>query len=80
MIKNLPPSFRQLKSMAQIQGWDKGHATLTISRTGLTELLKPFLEWVDFDEAWYLKTYPDVAAAVATKQVSSAFDHYVNFG
>ena len=33
-----------------------------------------------FDEAWYLRTFPDVAAAIATGAVPSAFDHWLTWG
>ncbi len=33
-----------------------------------------------FDEQWYLKNNPDVAAAVRAKKISSGHDHYVTTG
>ncbi len=33
-----------------------------------------------FDEAWYLSTYPDVAAHVATGGARSGFEHYIRDG
>ncbi len=33
-----------------------------------------------FDPAWYLSTYPDVAAAVAAGQVASAWQHFITTG
>jgi hypothetical protein len=35
---------------------------------------------VEFDEAWYLKTYPDVAKAIQEGVVKSALGHYLNHG
>jgi hypothetical protein len=80
MGKSYPPCFTQLKAKAQIKGWENGHHTLTISREGLVELLRPFLKKIDFDEAWYLETYPDVAEGLVNQQISSGLDHYLNFG
>ncbi|MBL6455897.1 hypothetical protein JMJ55_11230 [Belnapia sp. T6] len=37
-------------------------------------------EPVAFDEAWYLKTYPDVRAAVAAEIFSSGLDHFLQHG
>ncbi len=33
-----------------------------------------------FDEAWYLKAYPDVAMAIEAKIVKSALEHYLRHG
>jgi putative transposase len=35
---------------------------------------------VNFDEAWYLATYSDVADAVRAGACASGWDHYVQFG
>lgn len=35
---------------------------------------------MDFAEAWYLETYPDVAAAIAAGHISGAREHYAYFG
>ncbi len=34
----------------------------------------------DFDEAYYLRQNPDVAAAVAGGRLASAYDHYIRYG
>jgi GT2 family glycosyltransferase len=34
----------------------------------------------DFDETFYLRQYPDVAAAVADGRLSSGYDHYIRYG
>ena len=34
----------------------------------------------EFDEAWYLTTYPDVAAAVRDGRFASGYEHYVREG
>lgn len=33
-----------------------------------------------FDETWYLRVFPDVAAAIVAGEFPSAFDHWVNWG
>ena len=34
----------------------------------------------DFDEAWYLGAYPDIAAAVRDGCVASGYEHYIRQG
>lgn len=34
----------------------------------------------DFDEATYLRDYPDVAAEIAAGNLSSGFEHYMRWG
>jgi hypothetical protein len=46
----------------------------------LRSLLKVVLNFVDVDEAWYLKTNPDVANAVKTGDLASARSHYIIAG
>jgi hypothetical protein len=76
----VPPHFGRFKQMAKVYGWEQGHETLTMSRSGFLALMQELLAFADFDEAWYLSTYKDVAAAVAQKQFKSARDHYLNYG
>jgi hypothetical protein len=51
--------------MAKVYGWEQGHETLTMSRSGFLTLMQELLAFADFDEDWYLTTYKDVADAVA---------------
>lgn len=76
----VPPHFGRFKQMAKVYGWEQGHETLTMSRTGFLALMQELLAFADFDEAWYLSTYKDVADAVARKEFKSARDHYLNYG
>jgi hypothetical protein len=76
----VPPHFGRFKQMAKVYGWEQGHETLTMSRSGFLTLMQELLAFADFDEAWYLSTYKDVADAVAQKKIASARDHYLNFG
>ena len=76
----VPPHFGRFKQMAKVYGWEQGHETLTMSRAGFAALMQELLAFADFDEAWYLSTYKDVADAVAQKKFKSARDHYLNYG
>ncbi len=76
----VPPHFGRFKQMAKVYGWEQGHETLTMSRTGFLALMQELLAFADFDEAWYLSTYKDVADAVGQKKFKSGRDHYLNYG
>ncbi len=76
----VPPHFGRFRQMAKVYGWEQGHETLTMSRSGFLKLMQELLAFADFDEAWYLSTYRDVADAVAQKEFKSARDHYLNYG
>lgn len=44
------------------------------------QLAQPHLQRIPFDEAWYLRTYPDIRAAVSVGTVASAHQHYIRHG
>ncbi len=46
----------------------------------LFRLIRVILDSVEVDEAWYLATYPDVAAAVKAGELKTAKAHYVVAG
>lgn len=46
----------------------------------LFNCMGPLLEKVKIDEKWYLKMYPDIQSAIASRVVRDAADHYVRFG
>ncbi len=46
----------------------------------LFALIRGLLESVEVDEAWYLKTNPDVAVAVEAGELNSARAHYIISG
>ena len=76
----VPPHFGRFRQSAKVYGWEQGHETLTISRSGFLTLMQELLAFADFDEAWYLTTYEDVADAVSQKKIASARDHYLQYG
>jgi hypothetical protein len=53
---------------------------LEIPEERLKALLRSLLSYVNVDESWYLKTNPDVKAAVASGHFSSGREHYVSAG
>jgi hypothetical protein len=46
----------------------------------IVEIVKQLLRGVDFDEAWYLTKYPDVAQAVAAGTLKSGRHHFIDTG
>ncbi|MGJ4927605.1 hypothetical protein ACQR1I_20350 [Bradyrhizobium sp. HKCCYLS2038] len=49
---------------------------VTIPRAVLNRLLDLYISFWDFDEEWYLATYPDVQAAVAQGALASGWAHF----
>lgn len=80
MRSGIPLSFNRLRSLSKLYGWEQGHETLTLTREGFLFLIRHILAGTDFDDDWYLETYPDVAQAINDKKIESAWNHYVNFG
>ncbi len=53
---------------------------LAVDEHFLAQLLKPRLEKIHVDEEWYLRTYPDVNAAIMNGVVPNAKAHYSQYG
>jgi hypothetical protein len=53
---------------------------LAVDEHFLGQLMKPRLEKIYVDEEWYLRTYPDVNAAIMSGVVPNAKAHYCQFG
>ncbi len=68
------PPLRALAPSVKING-----ATIQMSKDDLSRVVGALAE-VRVDEAWYLKTYPDVAAAIKSRHVKSARAHYISSG
>jgi hypothetical protein len=51
-----------------------------VSGDALKEALRPLIPLIPFDEAWYRRTYLDVAAALECRQIESAHGHFIEFG
>lgn len=69
-------SYNYLISDAGAAG---GHY-VELPETKLMELLRLVLARVEVDEAWYLASYADVAAAVKSGELASAREHYIRAG
>ena len=71
--------FSSLVAKGFIEG-DSDSAFLKVSRSVLIGLLRPLLETIRFDEDYYRKSNPDLAAAERNGQIISLHDHYLEHG
>ena len=53
---------------------------LAVDEHFVAQLLMPQLEKIHVDEAWYLRAYPDVSAAIKGGVVPTAKAHYCQYG
>jgi hypothetical protein len=74
----LPP-FEVIKRSVDIST-SKGQLVVSTSYENLIGMIKLLLLGVDLDEEWYVAQYPDVAQAIADKQVKSARQHFIDNG
>ena len=51
-----------------------------LSGDSFKQVLRLFVPLLPFDEAWYCKAYPDVAQAVKCHLISSAHQHFIDYG
>lgn len=72
--------FRKLCSDLKVTGYDERGDRIEMSRQGFKALLSALLRNSEFDEDWYLETYPDVRKGIEAGTIADAHDHYVNHG
>jgi hypothetical protein len=72
-------AFSSLIAKGYIEGGSDS-AFLKVSRVVLIGLFRPLLEQIHFDENYYRKTNPDLAAAELSGQITSLHDHYLEHG
>ena len=77
-VNYLPP-FEEIKSFVAFAAV-KGELTVSATYTQFTGLVRTLLQFIEVDEAWYLKQYPDVAEAIRNGIVTSAREHFINDG
>src|SRR5579859_749348 len=53
---------------------------VSVPRKLLDRLLDLYISFWDFDEDWYLATYPDIQAAVAAGKFGSGREHFKTVG
>ena len=72
-------SFKALKQQLNL-GDAEEKSTVTLSYDDFTHLVRMFLYYAPFDEAWYLESYPEIAKAIQAGNVSSAHSHFLWHG
>src|SRR5215470_5249256 len=75
------PSFVQLSSLLRIkaEAFDTKRK-VAIGADVLKDLVTRALVNVDFDEEWYLESYPDVREAYEKGQIKDLKEHFVTSG
>ena len=66
--------------MQDLKPTGDGEESLTLSYSRFKEIIRTFLYYAPFDEAWYLKTHPEIAAAIRAGSVSSCHAHFLWHG
>ena len=59
--------------------WERGLPD-TVSHAAFNDILRSFIPLLPFDEAWYCRRYPDVAAAVKCRVIATAHGHFIDYG
>lgn len=74
----LPP-FGTLSSLGLVK-LSGGEIDISVDRHFFFDIMMLYVKKIEFDEEFYLNTYPDIRRSVESGLVSSARDHYVRFG
>jgi hypothetical protein len=53
---------------------------IAVDKDHLIDIMKPVVTKIRFDEDWYLKNNPDIAAGIEAGKVASAAAHFICFG
>jgi len=77
-VKYLPP-FDLIRRSVEI-ATVRGELRVSVSYEDFVKLLKQMISGIEIDEAWYLKTYEDIAKAVREGSIKSARQHFVDDG
>ena len=77
-----PPGSSPLAEVMRLVGGnpETGEVPDTVSADGLRQVLRLFIPLIPFDEAWYCRCYPDVATAVECHLITSAHQHFIDYG
>jgi hypothetical protein len=77
-VKYLPP-FELIRRSIEISTV-RGELRVNISYENFIAILRTMIRGVEVDEAWYLRTYEDIASAIKQGSVRSARQHFVDDG
>jgi hypothetical protein len=78
LVKYLPP-FDLIRRSIEISTI-RGELRVNVSYEDFVKILKRMIVGVEVDEAWYLRTYDDIAKAIRDGIVRSAQQHFVDDG
>jgi hypothetical protein len=79
----VPPPFSDSPLAAVLDlvgGGEHGGVPDVVPWKTFTQALSLFIPFIPFDEAWYCRHYPDVAAAAKCGLITSAHSHFVDYG
>jgi hypothetical protein len=79
MSKSYVPPFSIVKQSFDFKSTKTG-LVATVSYESLVKVIQSLLRSVEFDEAWYLSTYPDIAEAISEGRIENAKQHFIEFG
>ena len=79
---NRPVSESPLATVLGVVGGslERGDIPEAVPWEVFKQALRLFVPLIPFDEAWYCRRYPDVAAAVKCGLIASAHGHFVDYG
>ena len=77
-MKYIPP-FDLIRRLVEISTI-RGELRVNVSYDDFLRLLKKMIAATDVDEAWYLRTYEDIAEAVRSGAIESGRRHFVEDG
>ncbi len=77
-MKYLPP-FELIRRSIEISTV-RGELRVNLSYEDFVKILRTMISGIEIDEAWYLRTYEDIASAIKSGSVRSAKQHFVDDG
>ncbi len=77
-MKYLPP-FELIRRSIEISTV-RGELRVNVSYEDFVRILRTLIGGIEVNDAWYLKTYADIASAVSEGHVGSAKQHFVDDG
>jgi hypothetical protein len=77
-VKYLPP-FELIRRSIEISTV-RGELRVNLSYEDFVKILRTMISGIEIDEAWYLRTYEDIASAIKSGSVRSARQHFIDDG
>ncbi|WP_428485112.1 hypothetical protein [Rhodopila sp.] len=77
-MKYLPP-FEMIRRSIEISTV-RGELRVNLAYEDFVKILRTMIGGIEINEAWYLRTYEDIASAIRKGDVGSAKQHFVDDG